>query len=84
VIGGEGDWTQRDDNKEILGLFHTDKKEYKIFLIDKENRNGEVAKTCMQMPPHIRGKICAFPQYIWKPFLIYMTLQLLHFEFPYI
>jgi hypothetical protein len=34
-------------------------------------------------PPHIWGNICAFPHILGSP-SSYMTLQLLHCEFPYI
>ncbi len=34
-------------------------------------------------PPHIWGNICAFPHILGSPSLN-MTLQLLHYEFPYI
>jgi hypothetical protein len=36
-----------------------------------------------QRPPHIWGSICAFPYILGSP-SSYMTLQLLHSEFPYI
>ncbi len=34
-------------------------------------------------PPHIWGNICAFPHILGSPYS-YVTLQLLHSEFPYI
>jgi hypothetical protein len=48
---------------------YTDKKENQVFLIYKEI--------------HIWGNICAFPHILGRP-SSYMTLQLLHSEFPYI
>jgi hypothetical protein len=52
---------------------YTDKKENQIFLIYKEIQNGAVAES----------SICAFPHILGSP-SSYMTLQLLHSEFPYI
>ncbi len=60
----------------------TDKKENQIFLIYKEIQNGAVAKSYMTNGLLIYGEIFAH-------FLIlgsrssFMTLQLLHSEFPY-
>ncbi len=51
--------------------FYTDKLENQIFLRYKEIQNGAVAMSYM-----INGLL------IRAPFLIFMTLQLLHSEFP--
>jgi hypothetical protein len=62
----------------------TDKKENQIFLIYKEIQSGAVAKSYMANGLLIYGEIFVHSSYIRKPFLMYMTLQLLHSEFPYI
>jgi hypothetical protein len=63
---------------------YTDKKENQIFLIYKEIQNGAVAKSYMTNGLLIYGtNICAFPHILGSP-SSYMTLQLLHSEFPYI
>jgi hypothetical protein len=69
----------------VLGCLirHTDKKEKKIFLIYNEIQNGAVAKSYMTNGLLIYGEICAFPHILGSP-SSYMTLQLLHSEFPYI
>ncbi len=61
---------------------YTDKKK-KNFLIYKEIQYGAVAKSYMNNGLLIRGNICAFPHVLGSP-ISYMTLQLLHSEFPYI
>ncbi len=63
----------------------TDKKENQIFLIYKEIQNGAVAKSYMTngLLIHVWGNICAFPQILGRT-SSYMTLQLLHSEFPYL
>ncbi len=63
---------------------YTDKKENKIFLIYKEIHSGAVAKSYMTnglLNHHIWGNICAFTHTLGSP-SSYMTLQLLHSEFP--
>ncbi len=50
---------------------HTDKKESKLFLIDKEIQNGAVAKSYMINGLIMYGKIFAHFLIYWKPFLIY-------------
>jgi hypothetical protein len=64
----------------------TDKNENQISLIYKEIQNGAVAKSYMTNGLLIYGEILAhFLIYcIRKPFLMHMTLQLLHSEFPHI
>ncbi len=63
---------------------HTDKKENQIFLIYKEIQNGAVAKSYMTNRLLIYGEIFAhFLVYEGAP-SSYITLQLLHSEFPYI
>ncbi len=65
--------------------WYTDKKENQIFLIYREIQSGAVAKSFMTNGLLIYGEI-------FSHFLInvlgspstYMTLQLLHSEFPYI
>jgi hypothetical protein len=77
-----GSGTNEDDSKKVrassntffeVGGYHTDKKENQTFLIYKEIQNGSVAKLY----------ICSFPLILGSP-SSYMTLQLLHSEFPYI
>ncbi len=69
-----------DDWRKGLALcLYTDKKENQIFLIFKEIQNGAVAKSYMT---NGWGNICAFPHTLGSP-ASYMTLQLLHSEFPY-
>jgi hypothetical protein len=66
-------------------VLNTDKKENQIFPIYKEIQNGAVAKSLMTNGPlkyreifaHILIHILGSPS-------SYMTLQLLHSEFPYI
>ncbi len=70
----------------MLHPHFTDKKEYQIFLIYSEIQNGAVAKSYMTNgllnSPHIWLNIWAFPHILGSP-SSYMTLQLLHSEFPY-
>jgi hypothetical protein len=64
---------------------HTDKKENQIFLIYWEILNGAVAKSYMTNGLFIYGEIFShFLIYILGSPSSYMTLQLLHSEFPYI
>ncbi len=68
-------------------VVYADKKENLIFLEYKEIQNGAVEKSYMTNGLLLYGDIFAhFLTYsIRKPFLIlYMTLQLIHSEFPYI
>jgi hypothetical protein len=67
----------------ILIASYIDKKENQIFLIYKEILNGAVAKSYMTNGHLICiwGNICAFPHILGSP-SSYMTLQLLHSEFP--
>jgi hypothetical protein len=64
---------------------HTDKKENQVFLIYKEIQSGAVAKSYMRKR---KGFLIYeemrkyFP--IYEEAVSYMTLQLLHSEFPYI
>jgi hypothetical protein len=63
---------------------HTDKKENLIFLIYKEIWSGAVAKSYMTNGLLRYGEIFPhFPHILGSP-SSYMTLQLLHCEFPYI
>ncbi len=68
-------------------LCYTDKKENQIFLVYKEIQIGTVVKSYVTNGllnhPHIWGNNCAFPHILGSP-SSYMTLQLLHSEFPYI
>ncbi len=50
---------------------YTDKKENKIFFINKEIHKGSVAKSYMTYDLLFDGSIFAFSSYIRKPFLIY-------------
>ncbi len=62
------------------------KKKTQIFLIYKEIQNGAVAKSYMTNGLLIYGEIFAHflnPHILGNP-STYMTLQLLHSEFPYI
>jgi hypothetical protein len=71
--------SSRED--QVTGLSFTDKKENQIFLIYKD---GAVAKSYIINGLLIKGNICAFPHIlgsIGSP-SSYMTLQLLHSEFP--
>ncbi len=64
--------------------YFSDKNEKNV-LIYKEIQKGAVAKSYMtngQRPPHILLNICAFPHKLGSP-SSYMTLQPVHFEFPY-
>ena len=64
---------------------YTDKKENQIFLIYEEIQNGVVAKSYRTNGLLIHGEIFAqFLIYILGSPSSYMTLQLLHSEFPYI
>ncbi len=66
-----------------MHVSYTDKKENQIFLIYKEIQNGAVAKSNMTNGFLIYGEIfSAFPRILGSP-SSYMTLQLLHSEFPY-
>ena len=64
-------------------LLYTDKKANQNFTIFKEIQSGAVAKSYMRK---------GFPIYeemgkyflIYKEVILYMSLQLLHSEFPYI
>jgi hypothetical protein len=62
---------------------HTDKKENLIFLIYKKIQNGAVAKSYMTNDLLIYGEIFAHFLILVSP-SSYMTLQVLHSEFPYI
>ncbi len=62
---------------------YTDKKENNIFLIYKEIQSGAVAKSYMRKGLLIWGNAQIF-HLIWRGRLSYMTLLLLHSEFPYI
>jgi hypothetical protein len=66
-------------------VVHTDKKENQIFLICREIQSGAVAKSYMTNSRLIHGEIFAH-FLIYQEALphTYMTLQLLHSEFPYI
>ncbi len=66
-----------------IALYITDKKENQIFFIYKEIQNGAVANSYMTNGLLIvYGEIfCAFPHIIGSS-SSYMTLQLLHSEFP--
>jgi hypothetical protein len=73
----------------IFRLFYTDKKEKKIFLIYKEIQMGSVAKSYMRRGFLIyEENLLFFRKYldIYEEDVThtYMTLQLLHSEFPYI
>ena len=66
---------------------YTDKKVNQIFLIYKEIQSGAVAKSYMTNGLLIDGEI--FTHFVLFPHILgspssYMTLQLLHTEFPYI
>ncbi len=64
--------------------WYTEKNQ--ILLIYKEIQSGAVAKSYMSIeegPPNIWGYAQIFP-YIWGGRQSYMTLQLLHSEFPHI
>ncbi len=65
---------------------YTDKKENQSILIYKEIQNGEVAKSYITNGLLINGEIFGhfLIQYIIGSPSSYMTLQLLHFEVPYI
>jgi hypothetical protein len=64
---------------------YTDKKEKKIFLIYKEIQYGAVAKSYMTNGLLIYGEIFEhFLIYVLGNPSSYMTLQLIHPEFPYI
>ncbi len=91
------DWISRniyitDPGREVIEVVsldtkrrsvYTDKKENQIFLIYKEIHNGAVARSYMNSGLPIWGNICVFPQILVSP-SSYITLQLLHSEFPYI
>jgi hypothetical protein len=66
-------------------IYYTDKKENQIFLIYKEIQRGAVATLYMKSASSytVWGNICAFPHILGSP-SSYMTLQLIHSEFPYI
>ncbi len=74
-----------DDWRKGLALcLYTDRKENQIFLIHKEIQNGAAAKSYMTITASsYMGKYLRISSHISKTFLIYMTLQLLHSEFPY-
>jgi hypothetical protein len=64
---------------------HTDKKENKIFLIYREIQSGAVAKSYMRKGFLIYEEMRKyFPINGEAVSHTYMTLQLLHSEFPYI
>jgi hypothetical protein len=64
---------------------HADKKENQIFLIFKEIQNGEVEKSYMREGFLIYEDMRKYlPIYEEAVSHTYMTLQLLHSEFPYI
>ncbi len=60
----------------------TDKKENQIFLMYEEIQNGAGAKSYMTIGLFIYINICAFSHILGSP-SSYITLQLLHSEFPY-
>ncbi len=64
-------------------IYHTDKKEKKIFLIYKDIQKEAVAKSYITNGLLIYEKFFAFPHKLGSP-SSYMTLQLLSSEFPYI
>jgi hypothetical protein len=68
--------------RSVRGIFGyiTDKKENQIFLIHKEIHKGAVAKSYMRKGFLIYEEMLKF--FVIYP--LYMTLQLLHSEFPYI
>jgi hypothetical protein len=70
----------------IVHASYTDKKENQIFLIYKEIQNGAVAKSYMTNGLLIQyiGKYLRISSYILGSPASYLTLQLLHSEFPYI
>jgi hypothetical protein len=60
------------------------KKRKQNFPRIEGNSDGIGCKVIYNLrPPHIWGNICAFPHILGSP-SSYMTLQLLHSEFPYI
>ncbi len=77
---------QRDLQSSKKVDWHTDKKEYQVFLKYREIQSGAVAKSYMTnglLNPHIWGNIGAFPHILGSPTSC-MTLQLLYSEFLYI
>ncbi len=63
---------------------YTDNKSNQIFSIYKEIQSGSSCKVIYEEGlPNIWGNAQIFP-HIWGGRYSYMTLQLLHFEFPYI
>jgi hypothetical protein len=77
----------RESAKEV-SFPYTDIKENQVFLIYKEIQSGAVAKSYMTngLLIYCMGKYFwqfAFPHILGSP-SSYMTLQLLHSEFPYI
>jgi hypothetical protein len=70
-------------NKLTVGAYHALIKKSNFPHIYKEIQNGAVAKSYMTNGSSYMGKYLRISSYIRKPFLIlYMTLQLLHSEFP--
>ncbi len=66
-------------------VLHTDKKENQIFLIYiGKLRSGAVAKSYMKKGFLLYEECVNISPYMRRPLVIYMTLQLLHSEFPYI
>jgi hypothetical protein len=75
----EGSWPKEFSSPTVL------KKENQIFLIYKVIQNGAVAKSYMTNGLLIYGeKFAHFLIYVLGSPSSYMTLQLLHSEFPYI
>jgi hypothetical protein len=55
----------------------------KPMIIGLAGVSGKGKRIVTRVVPHIWGNICAFPHILESP-SSYMTLQLLHSEFPYI
>jgi hypothetical protein len=70
----------------VLGLHsgYTDKKQNQIFLIYKEIQSGAVAKSNTRKGFLIYEEMCQYFPICEEAVRSYMTLQLLHSEFPYI
>ncbi len=73
-----------DPRRTLWVPFHcTDIKENQIFLIYRKFRMEQLQSHIWLTAPHKWGNICAFPHILGSP-SSYMTLQLIHSEFPYI
>ncbi len=71
-------------NARLLQVLYTDRKENQIFLIYKEIQSGAVAKSYMRYGFLIYDDMRKyFPISHWGGRKSYMTLQLLHSEFPW-